>query len=364
MQIRYGQRYNLDSISFINQHAADYLMNVDDLFIHTFLYMSSGGSFNDAYELMCFTIDQLLNFYNQFLSSTRDTFYQTRVDSDIDLEAAMCYITNKLVKKLSIKTNFTRLCKKFTPNKKSFVEFLKILKVSQPSLAAYCISGLKVFTKFSVHAPDQWKYWFCDDCIFFNQFDVRSLNYDLYDAVESRALRPIIESILPEPLTLDQVLEDIRNRIYMVGIFPGSYGMTSFNLNIYIGEIGSGDELVCAAVSLVVFIHELGHYIPRLTCRSYQDIKDQNTPPNSQEPDAQKGERVFDLEKKVFGMQIERLSRNASSFLFDNRHYSDTIQEFQNKFAIANSLENGTVYEMNRGSGFFRRNLYSYYCVP
>ena len=363
MLVRYSQTYNLRLVPFADMGSEQYLEDVDTFFENTFSYLMNRESPWTVYEIMYPSMMQLLDFYNNFLGGSKEQFYQNRVDSDINIEAAMCYITNKLVKKLSIEQNFTYLCEYFIPNTKSFTIFLKILKVSPSSLVSYCISGLKLFAKFSQHASTQWRYWFSDESIIFRIYDVESFECDLCDAVTSTAIRPVLLSIIHTSVNLDEILNELRNKTFLVSIFPGSSGMISHNLNLYIGCMNSTDNLLSKAVMLVIFIHELGHYLLQLTCSSFQDIKKQKRTPNSQESDQNRAEGGFELEKRVFGYQITRLSKNACYFLFHNKNYPNTIEEFQDRFKIENSIENGTVYWINRGSGLFSCRPNSYNCI-
>ena len=124
MLVRYGGSYDLRTIHIENMESEQYLNNVDTLFENTFSYLKNGESPCTVYNHMYPSMIQLLEFYNNFLVGSKERFYQTRVDSDINIEAAMCYITNKLVKKLSIEQNFTYLCEYFFPNTKALLVFL------------------------------------------------------------------------------------------------------------------------------------------------------------------------------------------------------------------------------------------------
>ena len=289
----------------------------------------------------------------------KEKFFETEVTQRADPDAAIIYLIGKILKKLIIFEVFMGFIQWVPLSAKDFIDIAKSLIIGNDVIYNYSISGLRVLGKFPKRLVEQWNYWFWITNIPCRHFDIVMYRYEVRAVIKSPPIKEALEAFFNNPYDIKAFLKEMENRIYLLNIFPGSYGMTSYNLNIYIGIRNGFDDITTTASYIVTLIHEFGHVIPRYFCRQFKDIKKTKTPPknniftlrNSSNQVVQTilscGEGGFNVEEMFFGKRVEGLSLEACRFLIDAKKYPKSLTEFRQRFLELN-VESDYIIEMNR----------------
>ena len=402
MEFSSEKSYNLDQINFFNPVFANALENADGII--NYILQSKENHINP--ETVLEVVKKMLeNLIIGEISITelKNIFHSAKItpilhseelkdmQPEIDIEAIMCYIALKFIKNLTVGENLSYFYNRIFRNKISICEITKIVKATEnKALQSYRISGLHIFSKCKKDTIEQFRYWCQRNTFEYYPVNAVMYNYVFKAALKSDAFKNTFINLLNQLINLKDFISLIKGRTFLIDIFPGSYGITTHGLYIFIKQFCTGNKNIDEAASFITFIHELGHLIPRLQCSNYGEVIQKRTPPNSlrkernnknegekksEGPDFEtvpsikkmkndKGEGGFDLEETIFGRKISRLSLEACRFLIEPKKYPKTLIEFQERFNDLNQETNGTVIDLNRAAGFFYFSELNYDCVP
>ena len=185
-------------------------------------------------------------------------------------------------------------------------------------------------------------------------------------------LKPSIKNILIEfknSIEDYEVLieKNVLDKVIFVKIQPSLYGVTSYNLNIfirdYITDAEEGDPKDKGAI-LAILLYETAHLLRHVSCKTYQQSKNIFTPKDNlatfvirsesgkTEKELQKegGEPGFLAERKLFGEQITKLNDYSARLLLN--HSMEDINDFQVKFKEENQKD-GPSINLARGRGIY-----------
>ena len=142
------------------------------------------------------------------------------------------------------------------------------------------------------------------------------------------------------------LITQILENTFLVEFPDTNHGLTLPNRSIVIDLKNEfTNTLHVSAFRLVILIHEIGHFIVRLKCRSFQDFLEYKSPECSfEEPPRSKKkskkiysipESGFELEKQIFGDRLNKLNSLAAEFIMDNNNW--LTKDFQKMFRKLNS---------------------------
>ena len=155
------------------------------------------------------------------------------------------------------------------------------------------------------------------------------------------------------------LITKILGNAFMINLPKGHHGITLPNRSIVIDSTRPfSNSLHVSAYRLVILIHEIGHLLVRSKCTSFQQFLEYNILESSFEESPKKTSSIpesgFQIEKKFFGMQINKLTSTAAEFLMNKTNWS--AKNFQKIFKNLNSQTqdpNSAVFETVR----IRKNL-------
>ena len=138
--------------------------------------------------------------------------------------------------------------------------------------------------------------------------------------------------------------DEILPNIFLANLFPGTTGYVTQNKRIFIKDYSHNNkdksESARGAI-FVVLLHEITHFLRRLSCRFLIDISRNKTPPDGSNPSA-----GYTFEDNIFGSRVHFITNRAASFLMI--HNCTTKDAFQAEFKKINVQEEGQTTIINR----------------
>jgi hypothetical protein len=157
-----------------------------------------------------------------------------------------------------------------------------------------------------------------------------------YSSILRKISKP--ESFTDEELH-DHVFKACREAIIMK--LPGSCGLTLKSLKIIIKPFRVLE--VKKAATFLVFLHELGHLLQRINCKTFLE----SSVSKSQElPEKEGG---YQVEADIFGSRLFYVTEDAGNYLL-KREYPGELLSFQEEFNRLNEVQHGVRFEMLKGS--------------
>ena len=163
-----------------------------------------------------------------------------------------------------------------------------------------------------------------------------------------------IEEELGNFITADaEVLSIYRNEIlpntFLANVFPGTTGYVTQNKRIFIKDYSRNNKDTSDSARgaiFVVLLHEITHFLRRLSCQFRSDISRNKTPPDESNPSAERREAGYKFEDSIFGSRVHFITNKAARFLMN--HNCTTKDEFQAGFKKINVQEEGQTTIINR----------------
>lgn len=304
----------------------------------------------DIYKL----IDDIRNIrlkYQRILNQS-NYFWQTPLRQRSDCDQAMCAIIQDLFDELEKFEKLKIFCQEvdFFP-RKSLLDILKIIKLGDDIMQSYNIGGLLMISKFSKsNIRATWNFWFNDSRI--KIYSLESMgwkNFIFEKIVNCKFIMEYLQFLCPNSIDLVNNIGESLNKTYISTTPPETHGFTTYDLYIYL-EIKQENDILDKAATLIIWLHELSHYLRRCNTETLGDSKRvKSAELNASEGIDTCGEGGYDLEKYIFGVPVPWINEPAANFLI-NENYPTQLDDFKKAFNSKNESREYKTRGLLRGS--------------
>ena len=344
----YSESYHLNSTSLMVSN--NFLSLIKDFtkFLRSLISKLS-SNFSYISGMKKYYLD---NHYD-YLEESYEKFLSTNCKSDqINVEIGIAYFICSVYRDLKnqmFARKFISSINKYKSELKVAEFLLNIFNLDR-ALQDYVVIGL-IMQSIEL----DWNYFFPSNLKLIKYKYISKLTDFPYlmNQIKAFTMNPFILDILsrycpPSFVLNEDIITDIFDRIYLIDIQPSSYGLTTYNGNIFISRFLS-DETVCLSGSieerkdaslgmsaerkgaiLITILHEMGHALRRYDCINFKQSKNRYTPKNDcfdfadrvdeknteNQFEEKRGEAGYNLELSVLGEPTVRINEDAANYLF------------------------------------------------